>query len=159
MVLINHGFGLIAVISTLFLPAVSMAHEESTLNIATYLPPPGLLAYLNNSAPVGVEYNESAWVGLSDANFVVYFMSSFDARYEITAFGSEVLDTVEFDPKTSAVVTQSIAHGERTVFAIFVATSQFDGLMEPILCNTANAIDALSVNFTGNSSIEVRNCL
>ncbi|WP_298860125.1 hypothetical protein [uncultured Sulfitobacter sp.] len=135
-----------------------MAEEKLNLNIVSYQPPVGLIEYINKHAPKGVEYNQRGYVGLADADLLIYYMSSFERRFEITEFGSKVLDAGDEISKGTFVVTRSIKHRDRIVYALYVATEGLNGSEEYIKCNTANAVSALSLNFKQDFQLDILKC-
>jgi len=142
-----------------FLASRAIAEEEVVnLNVVTYQPPSRLIEYLNANAPEGVSYNREGYVGLQDADFVIYFMSDFRNRYEIPDFGARLLDMGdELSPDTT-VVNRSVKHGDRFVYLIYVATGKIGASEEDIRCNTTNAVMALTLNFKSDAPLRIRNC-
>lgn len=148
----------IAFVFALGFPVAGTTDGKTNLNIVTYLPPPGLVWYLNETASGQVQYNDSAWLSLFDADLIIYFMSSFENRYEIPEFGSEILDTIDFDHEKSAIVTQSVSHDDRVIYVVFISANEFDRFLEKILCSTANTVGALASSFSDDFKFEICNC-
>ena len=134
------------------------AEEKLNLNIVSYQPPAGLIEYMNKHAPKGVEYNQRGYVGLADADLLIYFMSSFERRFELTELGSKVLDAGGEISKGAFVVTRSIKYGDRFIYALYVATEVLNGSQEDIKCNTANAVSTLSLNFKQDLPLDILKC-
>ena len=134
------------------------ARDTLKLKIVSYQPPAGLIQYLSEAAPADVSYKQSEWVGISEADIILYFMSNSDARHEIPIFGSEILETIDFDPESSAIVTQSIAHGSRVIYAVYVFSDMFGGSSDEIKCYTANTIATLTLKISGSQVVELRDC-
>lgn len=85
-------------------------------------------------------------------------MSSFEARYEISEFGSKVLDTIDTTSEATAIKTQSIQHGDRIVYAVYIAADKFARSTEVINCHTASVVFTLARSFSQNFVLEVRDC-
>ena len=137
---------LLASLTVLALVSSGTAEETMKVNIVSYQPPIGLIDHLIDKTPDGVEYNQSKWIGVSDADIIIYFMSSFDAKYEITDFGSRILDTIDYDPDNSAIVTQSVNLESlgRIVYVVYVSASMFDGSLSDINLSTASVVETLA---------------
>ena len=136
----------------------AVAQERGVINVVSYQPPVGLIEYLNKRAPERVVFNQSDWVSVSEADILLYFMSPFEARHEIPQFGSEILDTTEYAADETALTTQSINYGDRTILAVFVSADQLDRSRDQIMCNTANAVSLFAAEYYGGGKVDLQNC-
>jgi len=134
------------------------AEEKLNLNIVTYQPPAGLIAYINERAPQGVTYNQNGYASISEANIVIYFMSGFENRYEITEFGSDILDAGGEIGEEHFLIQRSVQHRDRIVYMLYVATGQLDGSEEEIKCHTNNGIAAVTSNFVHDLPLRIQQC-
>ena len=137
----------VAALASCLLPVCANADTAEAnsmkLKVSTVQPPAGFIKYLNKFSPEGLLFDEVSWVGVSQADIIVYFMSSFSARYEITQFGSDVLNTVEEISEDSLVLSRSIRHGDQVKYIIFVSAENTQGASAEMACHAANAIAAI----------------
>ena len=113
---------------------------ETVLNVVTYQPPAGFIEALNERAPDNVSFNTSGWVAVADADFVVYFMSSFDNWYEMPEFALSVFEAMGEGSENSFVRTQAIDVPDRRAYVVFVAAGELSESHEEINCHVVNTI-------------------
>lgn len=156
----NRLYVLIVAMGSLFFTGPVAAQDSRELKVATYQSPVGFIEYLNENAQGAIKFNQSGWIGVSDADIIVYFMSSFDAHYEITDFGSRILDTIDEQSENAALVTQSVnlEKFNRVVYTVYVSADKLENSREQINCVAGNAVLTLSSNFSDEFRFVFSDC-